>query len=116
MDARLGLNVTNVGNMSTFTDQANGRVFLTSRGIFDWIVIEVCKGSDHQYISYREVKEQLSKETLTPLGPRWNLAKLKEGSLPLTTNRGNDSILNKPHLTRTIEDATTSLIGIQSYY
>lgn len=74
-------------NVATLASEAS------SRDILDWRVIEVHTGSDHQYITYRVTRGEVTMRTTMAPGFRWNVAIFEEKTLAWTISRGKDTIL-----------------------
>lgn len=109
MAARLGLNVINTGNTTTFRRPGYGETIpdvtfasetLASQ-IKNWKVLENYTGSDHQYIVCDIGKKENQLRHTRKI--RWNTSKLNEENLTYSIDN-NKSILNK--CDSTVEDLT----------
>lgn len=118
MAARLGLNVMNVGNTSTFRRPGYGEtipdVTFASESLAayvkNWRVIEDYTGSDHQYIIFDLQKERRVINGNRRRTPRWNATRLNEALLTSAIDSGKDAILEMTGPAERKVDATMRLI------
>lgn len=83
MTARLGIDVANIDNAITFKRAGHGKLiteitFTLPLHIFDWRVVENYTGNDHQYLTYRVSRNQVTRRIPTTPDSLWNVAKLNE--------------------------------------
>lgn len=118
MADRLGLNVANVGNTTTFRRPGYGETIpditlvseLISSAVADWRVIEEYTGSDHQYITFNLLRARRVDAGNHTRPARWNVSKLNRETLIAAIDRGKASALKSNGPARTLADATMGLI------